>query len=291
MPLPKTILPSGTLSISLNGGTAVLAEILAGGQSFLWEPLSENQWGGVIGAVPFRVQLRDDHRLTWECLDPNEVDPGERVEEYFACATDYESITDSLPWRSDPVLRQAVNSFPGLRILRQDPETTLLSFLLSPLKRIEQIRAGLLKIAHRWGPPLGDGLSAPPSWNALAQVSEPELRTCGIGYRARSIRQTAVFLESQPDFLRKIQPLSTEEARDRLMVLPGVGRKIADCVLLFGYGRLESFPIDTWISRHMKTSYGLEGYSDSQIQQFARAHYGAHAGVAQQFLFAQARKG
>ncbi|MGE9291126.1 MAG: DNA-3-methyladenine glycosylase family protein, partial [Puniceicoccales bacterium] len=123
----------------------------------------------------------------------------------------------------------------------------------------------------------------------LAEVTESDLRACGIGYRARSIHKTAQVLREDPRFLSELARLPTESARKQLVSLPGVGRKIADCVLLFGYGRLESFPIDTWISRHMRTSYQLESLSDDQIQLFARAHFGSHAGLAQQFLFAQAR--
>jgi len=279
----------GKLSLTIEGGPRVLAEILGGGQTFLWEPLSPERWQGVIGELPFRVELTRDGLLLWTCLGSAEASAKQIVERFFAVETPFADLVDQLPWRSDSVLAAALADFPGLRILRQPPETALLAFLLSPLKRIPQIRAGLVEISRRWGSPLADSLYAPPGWGRIAQIAEEDLRSCGIGYRARSIHRTARFLANQPGFLQNLEKLSTHEARQALLILPGVGRKIADCVLLFGYGRLEAFPIDTWISRTVKSSYGLDGFSDEQVQQFAAAHYGLNAGLAQQFLFAKAR--
>jgi len=281
----------GFLPFTAKGGEHVLAEILQGGQSFLWEKIDSRSWRGVIGHLPVRIRLAPDGQIHWTSTQGTTQPAGPIVDRYFAADINFERIADDLPWRSDPVLAEAIRSFPGLRILRQPPEVALLSFLLSPLKRIEQIRAGLLEIARRWGTELEEDLYAPPSWAALAEVSENELRKCGIGYRARSLHKTAQILKIHPHALEELDALSTPAARKYLMSLPGVGRKIADCVLLFGYGRLESFPIDTWISRHTKNSYDLHGFTDDQVQQFASAHYGKHAGVAQQYLFAHARSG
>ena len=280
----------GVLPLRLPGGPRVLAEILGGGQSFLWGPLAPHHWRGTIGKHSFDVWVAGEDRVAWKGDGSTPVDEQRgRIESYFSVPTDFCRIVDDMPWRSDPVLEEAVKAFPGLRILRQQPETALLSFLLSPLKRIDQIRAGLLEIARRWGPSPDGECPVPPPWDRLAEITEDDLRSCGIGYRARSIHQTARFLQDRPDYLQNLENAPTETARQALILLPGVGRKIADCVLLFGYGRYEAFPVDTWISRFMKSSYGLDGFTDDQVQRFARAHYGSCAGVAQQFLFAHAR--
>ena len=277
--------------IQIPGGRKVLREILAGGQSFLWGEVQNNRWRGVHLGKAYEVDLDGDNMLTVSCLTPGTDYTSEAISQYFGCQKPFLEYSDSLPWRSDKVLEQAIRGFPGLRILRQCPEVTLLSFLLSPQKRIEQIRVGLLKISSNWGDSILEGLYAPPSWDRLSTVEEIELRSCGIGYRAKSIARTARFLADHPGYLHKIESLPTEEARERLLQLPGVGRKIADCVLLFSYGRLESFPIDTWIGRFMRESYGLDDYTDDQIQTFARAHFGENAGLAQQYFFAAARNG
>ena len=116
------------------------------------------------------------------------------------------------------------------------------------------------------------------------------LRACRLGYRARYIKATAAILAENPNWLGDIPGLSYAEAHARLLTLPGVGAKIADCVLLFGAGMLEAFPVDTWILKVMTQRYGLDGWKPPQVATFGRKHFGAWAGAAQQFLFADARQ-
>ncbi|MEM0965735.1 MAG: DNA glycosylase [Verrucomicrobiota bacterium] len=281
---------TGTLPFSITGGEEVVSEILLGGQSFLWDKAGQNCWVGVQERKVFRLVLGSDNRLNWGCLSGPSSEACASIESLFAVSTDFEELTDRLPWRSDFLLQSAIQNFMGLRILRQDCGVILLSFLLSPLKRIDQIREGLRSLSKRWGDPLGSGFHAPPEWSTLKEVPEKELRECGIGYRARSIHKTSKVLAAKPCFLEEMEEKSTAEARKGLMTLPGVGRKIADCVLLFGLGRLEAFPIDTWIHRFLVEEYQLTDYSENQLQTFAAAHFGMSAGFAQQFLFAHARK-
>ena len=126
---------------------------------------------------------------------------------------------------------------------------------------------------------------------AAVIAGEIRLRAAKLGYRARYIYQTARFLAERPGWLETIEVAPTEEARIRLLELPGVGRKIADCTLLFGAGRLEAFPIDTWVEKILTHSYQLEGWKLTQLQDFARIHFGNSSGYAQQYLFAAARAG
>jgi len=281
----------GILSTGKPLASVVLDEILGGGQSFLWEKLDDTgNWRGVCCDRVFRVGLKSSGELEWQ-LDHGDSDGApEAIEEFFALETPFGTLTEALPWRSDPVLATAIRSFRGLRILRQPVGEALLSFLLSPLKRIDQIRSGLVELSRRFGDPIGPDQFSPPDWVRLAGIPESDLRSCGIGYRAKGISQTARVLANDPELLRHLSGLPTGEARARLMKLPGVGRKIADCVLLFGLARHEAFPIDTWISRELRTAYQLDGFTEAQLQQFAAAHYGPAAGLAQQFLFAAARK-
>lgn len=281
----------GTIRLKDPVGTGVLAEILAGGQCFLWvRSEQDGSWVGVHEDRVYRLRITPSKLLDWKLLYGEPQGCSQAIRVLFAVETDFAKLTDSLPWRSDTVLEEAVRAFPGLRILAQPVGQTLLSFLLSPLKRIDQIRSGLLECARRFGNPLGGGFFSPPTWDRLARISETELRRCGIGYRAKSIHATALFLADHPEFLPNLSRLGTKEAREQLTTLPGVGRKIADCVLLFGLQRLEAFPVDTWISRELTSSYQLEGFNETQLQAFASAHFGRAAGFAQQFLFANARR-
>ena len=128
-----------------------------------------------------------------------------------------------------------------------------------------------------------------PTWPELAAASESDLRTCALGFRARFIWQTAQFLAAQPGWLDETERLPYAAAKERLCLLPGVGEKIADCVLLFGAGCYEAFPVDGWIVKAMARRYGLVGWTPTQIAHFGRVHFGAGAGLAQQYLFASER--
>jgi 3-methyladenine DNA glycosylase/8-oxoguanine DNA glycosylase len=128
-----------------------------------------------------------------------------------------------------------------------------------------------------------------PTWPELAQIPEADLRACLLGFRARYIAETARFLAAHPGWLDETEAAPYPLAKERLCTLPGVGEKVADCVLLFGAGRLEAFPVDTWILKALARRYGLDGWRPAPVAQFGRAHFGPLAGLAQQFLFAYER--
>jgi N-glycosylase/DNA lyase len=181
-----------------------------------------------------------------------------------------------------------------LRILRQPFGETLLGFLCSATKQIVQIKQMLALLAERHGAP-GGSQAAPklhrlPTWTELAVVPETELRACLLGFRARYIAETARFLAANPGWLEATEQAPYPLAKERLCSLPGVGEKVADCVLLFGAGRLEAFPVDVWILKTLARRYGLDGWKPAQLAQFGRAHFGPLAGLAQQYLFAWERK-
>jgi N-glycosylase/DNA lyase len=209
---------------------------------------------------------------------------------YLATDARIETCVDSLPWRSDIHLARCIQSFPGLRILRQPFGETLLCFLCSATKQIVQMKQMVELLAQRLGAPIAPGVSRLPTWPELARASEAELRTCLLGFRARYIHQTAVFLADHPGWLSETESLPYPAAKERLCSLPGVGEKVADCVLLFGAGMLEAFPVDVWIIKTMARRYGLETWKPPQIAHFGRTHFGPAAGLAQQFLFAWERQ-
>jgi N-glycosylase/DNA lyase len=199
------------------------------------------------------------------------------------------ALAERLPWRSDAFLREAMEGFPGLRILRQEPDEALLAFLCSSNKQIIQIRRMVAALAERLGEEVAPGFHALPSWEKLARADEAELRACGLGYRAAFVRGTAERLARERDWHGGWEGLATAEVEARLAELPGVGPKVAACVALFGLGRLDAFPVDTWIGRVLAEGYGLEGWRTEALARFGRAHFGEAAGLAQQWLFARAR--
>jgi len=304
-----------------------LAETLDGGQAFRWNRQADDVWLGLWDDCVARLRMNGGGPLEWSA--PLEI--AERVAaalpHYLALGIDYTALTDALPWRSDSQLATCLDSWRGLRLLRQPFGETLLCFLCSATKQIVQIKQMAELLAARFGAPicragspnptgLGERkLGAPlvervdlnalelarrggdkrihlhrlPTWPELAAARESDLRTCALGFRARFIWQTAQFLAARPGWLDETERLPYAAAKERLCLLPGVGEKIADCVLLFGAGRYAAFPVDVWIIHAMARRYGLGGWTPTQIAHFGRVHFGASAGLAQQYLFASER--
>ena len=274
----------------------VLAEILDGGQAFRWHRDPAGTWTGIWAG--HAVRLRPGPALPgWQWSAPIELAgaTGPALAHSRQAGEDARGAAAALPWRSDPHLARCLAAFPGLRLLRQPLGETLLGFLCSATKRIVQIKQMVGLLAERHGEPLLAGGESPllhrlPTWEALARVGEADLRACRLGFRARHIRATAQFLAERPGWLEETAAAPYPAARDRLALLPGVGEKVADCVLLFGAGRLEAFPVDVWILKAMARHYGLAGWKPAQIAHFGRVHFGPQAGLAQQYLFAWERR-
>lgn len=265
-----------------------LAELLDGGQAFRWNRQTDGAWLGVWGEAIAALSLRGD-RLVWRSPRTLGLKVERALTDYLGFNDSQNVRRDALPWRSDAHLARCIAAFPGLRILRQPLGETLLCFLCSATKQIVQIKQMVELLAKRHGAPIGGEFHRLPTWSEIAAVSESELRGCLLGFRARYIHQTAQFLAKNPSWLAETEALPYAAAKERLCTLPGVGEKVADCVLLFGAGRLEAFPVDVWIIKTMANRYGLEGWKPAQIAHFGRAHFGSAAGLAQQFLFAWER--
>ena len=268
--------------------SAVLSELLDGGQSFRWNLQPGGYFEGGWGAHHLRIRLAQ-RGGGLEFSAPAQTAPEIEASALHAYLAGPRADEDALPWRSDPHLAACIAACPGLRILRQPFGETLLGFVCSATKQIVQIKRMLELLALRHGRPLSTRDTAwrrLPSWEELALVSETQLRACGLGFRARHVAGIARRLADEPGWLAATENAPYAEAKARLIELPGVGEKVADCVLLFGAGRLEAFPVDTWIIKAMERRYGLVGWKPAQVAHFGRVHFGAQAGLAQQYLFA-----
>jgi len=268
---------------------SVLAEVLDGGQAFRWTQTPGHGWEGVWGNHIARLRPDGAGGVWWCAPGPLASAVAPALAEYLAASVSVTQLTDGLPWRSDPHLARCLAAFPGLRLLRQPLGETLLCFLCSATKQIVQIRQMVGLLARRHGRELAPGIFRLPTWEELAAVREDDLRACRLGFRARYVAQTARLLAGRAGWLEALASLPYADAKARLRELPGVGDKIADCVLLFGAGRLEAFPVDVWILKAMTLRYGLDGWTPPQVAHFGRVHFGAQAGLAQQYLFAWER--
>jgi len=266
-----------------------LEETLLGGQSFSWTATTESSWKGVIGKSVVELRLSEE-KLEWRTGEKFSFTE-KKLRDYLWLDPSFADAVDSLPWRSDPVLERCMNALPGLRILRQPMDEVLLAFLLSSVKSIPQIKEMKELVARKYGEPLELDLWSFPGWEKLAKIPEAELRGMKMGYRAKYVIGVANQIAKNPSMLRDVVEQPYEEAKAKLLKLPGVGPKVADCCLLFGASRTNAFPIDTWISKAMEMRYDLRGWSNNQQTHFAFKHYGKHAGLAQQFLFSGERLG
>lgn len=295
---------------------ALLAETLDGGQSFRWSRDAEEIWTGLWSGHVVQLRL-DGGVLRWRAPVGSTTGTATALHRYLGADVDWTALADSLPWRSDAHLARCLEEFRDLRLLRQPFGETLLGFLCSATKQIVQIKQMVALLAERHGAATGEATGAAageaaapgsprpssrparrsgpafhrlPTWGELAEVPERDLRSCLLGFRARYIGETARFLAARPRWLEETEAAPYPVAKARLMELPGVGEKVADCVLLFGAGRLEAFPVDTWILKSLVRRYGLAGWKPAQVAHFGRAHFGPLAGYAQQVLFAWERR-
>ncbi len=269
----------------------VLAETLDGGQAFRWHSVDAGTWQGQWSAQVVQVRsAHDGTTLEWRAPAALAAAAPAALARYFATDLDYGALADRLPWRTDAHLAQCLAEFPGLRLLRQPFGETLLGFLCSATKQIVQIKQMIALLAARHGAVIAPGLHRLPTWTELAPVPESELRACLLGFRARYIAETARWLAARQGWLEETEALPYAAAKARLCGLPGVGEKVADCVLLFGAGRLEAFPVDVWILKTLARRYDLAGWKPAPLAQFGRAHFGPLAGLAQQYLFAYERR-
>jgi N-glycosylase/DNA lyase len=193
---------------------------------------------------------------------------------------------------ADPILRRALPYTSGIAVMRQDPWECLLSYVISAFNNIPKIRMTVDCLSRRFGTPLSGGRYAFPSPGRLADARLPALRACILGYRAPYVRAVARAVAGGALDLERLRSLPYDAARDVLLVLPGVGEKVAECVLLFALEHREAFPVDIWIHRAVQHAY-LRGRraSPRAIREWARERFGRLAGYANQHLFLASRSG
>ena len=268
-----------------------LAATLDSGQVFHWHRVGTVFWG-TIGTTAVTVQQPDSNTLL---LSEGSAD---LVKRYLGLDHDLAAIRRTLPKRDKP-LQQALKFAPGLRIMHQPKWECLATFITSSLKQVPHIRKISLTLRERYGEAVAAEPGAPamrayPTPQALSQAGEKALRECGLGYRAKFLHLTASKIAAGEADLEAWDALSEEAARLALCSLPGVGEKIANCVLLFAYARFGAFPIDVWIERALRELYfpdTKDEMTSRQLRDFAESHFGPCRGYAQQWLFHHARTG
>lgn len=263
-----------------------LARTLDSGQVFHWETSSPG-YAGAIGTKAVFVEQRVG-RLFFAGIN------AKALAKYFSLDHPLAEICRAFP--KDPAMMAAREFCHGLRIIRQPRWECLTTFITSSMKQVAHIR----QISHMLRKRYGDRLSifdrevyAFPPPDRIAELTEQDLRACALGYRAKNLLATARLVANGEADLEAWAGLSDEKLRGRLCHLPGVGAKVANCVMLFAYERLRAFPIDVWIERVLKQKYfpRKQKVTAQQLRAFCETYFGEHGGYAQQYLFHHARKG
>jgi N-glycosylase/DNA lyase len=271
-----------------------LAMTVDSGQVFHWEKAGN----GFVGTIGDRaVYIKQDNALLkvrfggTRTKSPRRPLPG-MIARYFALDHPLAEICASLP--NDPIMNAARDFCRGLRIIRQPKWECLATFICSSMKQVTHIRQISAALRSRFGDQREIGgrvLHTFPSAQQIARASEKQLRECALGYRAKNLRTTAQLVSSGDCNLEAWSALSDARLREHLCALPGVGPKIANCVMLFAYERLRAFPIDVWIERVLRQHYfpRRKKMTAQQLREFCETYFGRHGGYAQQYLFHHAR--
>lgn len=263
-----------------------LARTLDSGQVFHWEKCGSG-YAGTIGANGAYVE-QQRKRLLFSGVTTR------IITNYFALDHPLREICRSFP--DDPAMRAARDFCAGLRIIRQPRWECLATFITSSMKQVAHIRQISRTLRTRYGkrqPVLDCEVHSFPPPERIAKLTERDLQACALGYRAKNLLATAHRVASGEADLEQWSVLSDEALRARLCELPGVGAKVANCVMLFAYERLRAFPIDVWIERALKQYYFARRrkVTATQLRSFCEIYFGEHGGYAQQYLFHYARKG
>jgi len=275
-----------------------LDHTLSCGQTFKWEEQGD-WWIGVVSETALRIRQKDG-ALEFEASS-KDVDSG-FLWRYFRLDDDLPMIYSKI--MKDKHVKAAVNQFRGLRLIKQEPWECLISYICATNKNIPAIKQMIHNICKRFGRTInfeGKRFFTFPKPEALAKATLSELRLCKLGYRAEFVLETARIMNKGDFNLEALRTVPYERAKKELMPFPGVGSKVADCVLLFSLDKLEAFPIDVWMKRvileyypqyfkpefitRMSTKKGLSTGEYKTIYDFGKKYFGDYLGYAQEYLY------
>jgi len=258
------------------------------GQVFLWRK-NNNSWYGINGQDILKIS------------NSGKVKSYQNFKtDFFRKKDNYKKIIESIS--RDSITKKDVKQYSGLRILEQDPFQCLISFIVSSKSNIPKIKSSLENISKKFGIKVEfenqEFFLFPKSEN-LANASIKEIQSCGVGYRAKFIKEAAKRVTQKRIDFEYLKKCSYDEAKKEIYQIPGVGNKVADCIMLFSLNKLESFPLDRWMIRILEKYYSnkfdLETKTITEKQyrilhEEIVNHFGPFAGYAQQFLFKMERE-
>ncbi|MDE7329756.1 MAG: hypothetical protein K2N30_01490 [Clostridia bacterium] len=205
---------------------------------------------------------------------------------YFDLERDYSAIVERAKSRNIPLLTRSAEAFKGLRLLNQNREEMIYSFIISQNNNIPRIKGIISRICGGLGEKrefLGEEYYTFPSTEKLAGAGKEFFKNAGCGYRDGYLAETSARILKEG--VSHLNNLGYDELKKQLLTYQGVGPKVADCVALFGFGKRNSFPVDTWIEKIYKEDFGGTLTDRNKITQYFLDLFGEDAGYIQQYLF------
>ena len=251
-----------------------IAKTLDCGQAFRFSE-SDGVWRGVAMGRALSL-AQEGSKIT--LFDVSEEEFNSLWRGYFDLDRNYEMIKSSVS--SNEILKKATDFSDGIHILRQEPWEAVCSFIISANNNIPRIKGIISRLCENFGFKIADGLFTFPSAERIAALTLDDLAVIKSGFRAKYILDAAQKFSSNQIDVEALYTLPIDEARNKLMTIKGIGPKVADCALLFGWGRVECFPVDVWIRRAMNHFFGENGLPSEAVE---------YAGIVQQYLFYWAR--
>jgi len=262
-------------------------ETINSGQIFLWENYRD-VWFVIDGQDIIMVKQTPFEIITFSKKPKN----------FFREDDNYGKILKNIT--KDKIVKKASKYYPGLRVTRQDPFQCCISFIVSANSNIPNIRMRLQKLCIKFGTSVNfdkKEFFVFPKPRTLADASINDLQECGLGYRTKYVKDTSFFVDTGEidfDYLKKADYQTVKES---LLKLPGIGDKVADCIMLFSLEKLEAFPLDTWILKILQKYYSDKFHIEEKItkkkyentHQQVLNHFGIYSGYSQQFLFKMER--
>ena len=265
-----------------------IRETINSGQVFLWENYG-NEWFVIDGHDIIMARQTPFEVLTFS----------KKAKKFFREDDNYEKILKNIT--KDKIVKDAVNRYPGLRVTRQDPFQCCISFIVSANSNIPNIRMRLQKLCIKFGTKVRfqkRDFFLFPEPKRLATATLQELQECKLGYRSKYVSASSRAVASGEIDFDELKKADYLKVKELLLKLPGIGDKVADCVMLFSLEKLDAFPLDTWILKILQKYYSDSFCMDKKtitknayenIHQHILNYFGKYAGYSQQFLYKMER--
>ncbi|MGC8581403.1 MAG: DNA-3-methyladenine glycosylase family protein [Thermoplasmata archaeon] len=273
--------------IKISAKNLNLESTLFNGQVFRWQKINEKYYGFISNKF-VSIENKNGMLYVW----PKQPISTDEIKEYFRLGDDLEKVKKSIG--NDSVLSMLFEYYNSMRIIKQEPLECSISYICSIASNIRKISSVINKISQMSGYEVElDGIKnySFPTYDELIKLTKKDFDMAGAGFRSEYILNFLKYVGENKETFYSLDKLPYEEALKTLTSIRGIGDKVANCILLFGFGKLEAFPVDRWVLRAMKKFYVEQKMSNEKIRQFAQNKWDGNAGYIQQYLFHGIRNG